>query len=85
MRHSLSIMQSVCKYYAIIATMQCTKNYFLELLRSYPLNLLLAMRNASCENFIKIVQLWNPGFEPRSLSFLNAPALKSPNIKAIAK
>ena len=33
------------------------KNYFLEILRSYPLNLLLVMRNASCENFIKIVEL----------------------------
>ena len=30
------------------------KNDFLEILRSYPLNLLHAMRNTSCENFIRI-------------------------------
>ena len=33
------------------------KNDFFEILRSYPLNLLLAMRNTSRENFIKIGQL----------------------------
>ena len=34
-----------------------SKNDFLEILRSYPLTLLHAMRNTSCENFIKIGQL----------------------------
>ena len=33
------------------------KNDFFEIFKSYPLNLFLTMRNASCENFIKIGQL----------------------------
>ena len=33
------------------------KMTFFEILRSYPLNLLLDMRNTSCQNFIKIGQL----------------------------
>ena len=61
------------------------KNDFFEVLRSYLLNLLLAMRNTSCENFIKIGQLYNPGFGPRNLSSPKAPALKSLSVKAIAK